>query len=495
MPLVPVDPYFSIWSAADKLTDADANGNPTIVHWTGSPNQLTSLIRIDGKIFRVMGISPAEAPALPQTAVRILPTTVAYTFEGEGVHLELTFMTPLLPDDLMVFSRPLTYLSWQVNTTDGKSHAVQLYYDNTAELVVNNAKTEKVTWSKEKFGDVDALRIGSVDQPVLRQKGDRIRINWGYDYVAAPATEGGKFLIAAPEVARKTWDRETVKSDSSESPVVAGDAPVLSVVFDLGKLSDRPVSRMVMLAYDDVASVQFFGQPLKGYWTKNGDDIGKLLQKAAAEYESLKARCQQFDKELMADLEKAGGPKYAWIGALAYRQSLAASKVVADSSGQPLYFCKENTSNGCMGTVDVFYPQAPLPLLISPSLSKAMLVPVLEYASSPRWTWPNAPHDVGTWPQGNGQVYGGSKSNGGMPVEETGNMLLLVAAVAQADGNAEFATRYWPTLTKWAQYLEAFGRDPENQLCTDDFAGHLAHNANLAGKAICAWAHLENWPR
>jgi Domain of unknown function (DUF4965)/Domain of unknown function (DUF5127)/Domain of unknown function (DUF1793)/Domain of unknown function (DUF4964) len=486
VPLVPVDPYFSIWSAADKLTDADANGNPTIVHWTGSPNQLTSLIRIDGKTFRIMGISPAEAPALPQTAVRILPTTVAYTFEGEGVQVELSFMTPLLPDDLMIFSRPITYLSWQVKATDGKSHDVQLYYDNTAELVVNNVKTEKVTWLKDKFGDVDALRIGSADQPVLRQKGDRIRINWGYDYVAAPTAEGGKFLIAGPEVARKTWDRETAKSDSSEAPVAASDAPVLSVIFDLGKISDRPASRMLMLAYDDVASVQYFGQSLKGYWTKNGDDIGKVLQKAAAEYESLKARCQQFDRELMADLEKAGGPKYAWIGALAYRQSLAASKVVADSSGQPLYFCKENTSNGCMGTVDVFYPQSPLPLLISPSLSKAMLVPVLEYASSPRWTWPNAPHDVGTWPQGNGQVYGGSKSNGGMPVEETGNMLLLVAAVAQADGNADFATRYWPTLAKWAQYLEAFGRDPENQLCTDDFAGHLAHNANLAGKAICA---------
>ena len=485
VPLIPVDPYFSVWSAADKLTDADASGNPTIVHWTGAANQLTSLIRVDGKVFRIMGAAPADVPALPQTAVQVLPTTVTYTFDGQGIEVELAFITPLLPEDLMIFSRPVTYLGWQVKSTDGKAHTVQLYYDNTAELVVNNPKTEKVTWSAERFGDVEALKIGSVDQPVLRQKGDRVRINWGYDFVAAPVAEGGKFLIAMPAVARRTWDRENTKNLSG-APVVATEAPVLSVVFDLGSVSDRPVSRMVMLAYDDVSSVQFFGQALKGYWTKDGDGIGQLLPKSAAEYESLRARCQKFDSELMADLETAGGSKYAWLGALAYRQSLAASKVVADSKGQPLYFCKENTSNGCMGTVDVFYPQAPLPLLISPSLSKAMLVPVLEYGSSPRWNWPNAPHDVGTWPHGNGQAYGGSKSDGGMPVEETGNMLLLVAAVAQADGNANFAARYWPTLTKWAQYLEAYGRDPANQLCTDDFAGHLAHNANLAGKAICA---------
>ena len=57
----------------------------------------------------------------------------------------------------MIFSRPVTYLSWQVKSTDGKAHEVQLYYDNTAELVVSNAKTEKVTWSTERFGDVEAL--------------------------------------------------------------------------------------------------------------------------------------------------------------------------------------------------------------------------------------------------------------------------------------------------------------------------------------------------
>ncbi|MGA2497780.1 MAG: DUF4965 domain-containing protein [Tepidisphaeraceae bacterium] len=480
VPLVAVDPYFSIWSPADKLTDA------ATVHWTGAPNRLTSLVRIDGKVFRIMGNEPKDLPALEQRKLSILPTTVTYTFEGEGVRVELSFMTPLLPEELMIFSRPVTYLTWQTAAIDGKEHDVQIYYDNTAELVVNNAKSEKVTWSAEKFGDISALKVGSVDQPVLRLKGDGVRINWGYQYVAVSASQNGKLVIAAADATRDGWDKDVAGVPAS--PTSAANAPVLSVTFKLGKVGQQPMSRFLMLAYDDIYSAQFFKKELKAYWKKDGAEIGDLLKKSAAEYAALRPRCDKFDTELMADVEKAGGPKYAWICALVYRQSCAASKVVVDGNGQPLYFCKENTSNGCMGTVDVFYPQAPLPLLISPSLSKAMLIPVLEYASTPAWKWPNAPHDVGTWPQANGQVYGGTKSNGGMPVEETGNMLLLVAAVAQVEGNADFASKYWPVLTTWAKYLEQFGRDPENQLCTDDFAGHLAHNANLAGKAICALA-------
>ena len=485
VPLIPVDPYFSVWATADRLTDNQPDGKPGIAHWTGAANPLTSLVNVDGKTYRVMGTAPAEVPAMDQKSLSIQPTTVTYTFEGAGIRVALEFMTPLLPEDLMVMSRPITYLTWNVNSIDGKEHEVKVYFDDTADLVVNDAKKEKVTWSTDEFGNVDAVKVGSVDQPVLKLKGDRVRINWGYTYVAAPHSENPKFVIGSAEKTRNAWgDGSAATTDTT--PVAASEAPVLSATLGLGTVGTQPVCTYVMLAYDDVYSAQYFYKNLKGYWTKDGAKIGDILQAAAKDYVPLKARCHAFDAEMMADLKKAGGDRYAWIGALAYRQSLAASKVVADANGNPLFFCKENTSNGCMGTVDVFYPQAPLLLFISPTLSKAMLIPVLDYASTPAWKWPNAPHDVGTWPRADGQVYGGTKSNGGMPVEETGNMILLVAAVAQVDGNADFAGKYWPTLSKWAQYLEQFGRDPENQLCTDDFAGHLAHNSNLAGKAICA---------
>ena len=106
VPLVAHDPYFSIWSMADRL-----NGDGT-KHWTGKPNTLTAYARIDGKSYRIMGRDRQAGNELAQTRLEVLPTRTIYEFAGAGVTVGLTFFTPALPDDLDVLSRPLTYLQW-----------------------------------------------------------------------------------------------------------------------------------------------------------------------------------------------------------------------------------------------------------------------------------------------------------------------------------------------------------------------------------------------
>jgi hypothetical protein len=475
VPLVTCDPYFSIWSPADKLTDADT------VHWTGKSQRLTSHVAIDGSGFRLMGKEPADIPALPQTGLEVLPTRTIYTFEGEGIRLTLTFMTPLLPGDLGVLSRPVTYLIWESQATDGKEHEISFGLKARGEIAVNEA-SQAVIHGSENVPDLLALKIGTKEQPILLKKGDDLRIDWGYLYLAAP-------ISGEPSGCHYRLGDTNEPPLDSRAPGPAAEVGMQTQFhFAPGKkIGKGPISRWLMLAYDDEFSIQYMKKNLRPYWRRNGDDAAALLKKAAAEYESLKRRCEAFDAELMADLRNAGGEKYAQLAALAYRQCFAAGKFVADANGQPLQFCKENHSNGCIGTSDVFYPMSPQFLLFGPTLAKSFLVPFMNYAASDRWRFPFAPHDLGTYPQANGQVYGGGErtERDQMPVEESGNLLILMAAIAQMEGNADFAGLYWKQLEQWAEYLKAKGFDPENQLCTDDFAGHLAHNVNLSAKAIC----------
>lgn len=502
VPLVVHDPYFSVWSFDDALYEGWTR------HWTGANHGLAGLIRVDGRPMRFMGrpleppqskdAPPSKEPPIPdvrQLECKVLPTRTIYRFEAGPVELKLTFLTPALPEDPDILARPVTYLVFEVQSRDGQPHQVQLYFDAVGELAVNKPDQQVVWQRQEAAGQppLELLRIGSKDQPVLEKRGDDLRIDWGYLYLAVPKVKDVQTAIAEADLARRRFatGQGLPAEDQSRQPRPVQDGwPVLACSFDLGRVNQKTETRWLMLAYDDEYSIQYLEQNLRPWWRRNGLDMPGLLRRAADELPKLAARCETFDQALMADLDKVGGPGYAPFCALAYRQALGAHKLVQGPDGQLWAFSKECFSNGCIGTVDVIYPAAPIFMLLSNELHKATLRPVLHYAGSGRWPFPFAPHDLGTYPKANGQVYGGGEKSeeNQMPVEESANMLILVAGAAKLDGQADFAKPYWPLLDRWADYLRQKGLDPENQLCTDDFAGHLAHNVNLSAKAIVALA-------
>jgi len=483
-PLFTSDPYFSIWSFSDKLCESWPR------HWTGAVHGMVGMIRVDGSVHRLMGLSPPEVPCATQTSVHVTPTRTIYAFSLPGVDLRMSFMSATFADNLDQLSRSVGYLTYDVRSSDGASHDVSLYFDNSAELAVNTVDQE-VTWDTVDASDLMVRRFGTTAQPVLAKKGDDLRIDWGYVHQIVPARDGVDQVVVGHETARGAFAATgnlPAADDTRKPRRVDDDWPVIASTMHVPATSGEWISNTIVLAYDDEYSIELMGQRLRPYWRRNGDDAAALIRKSVSEYDEILHKAQAFDAEMVDDLIAVGGPDYMRLAVLAYRQAVAAHKLVAGPDGKPLFFSKENFSNGCIATVDVTYPSAPLFLLMNPTLMKGMLTPVLEYASSSRWTFDFAPHDLGTYPLANGQVYGGGETSeeNQMPVEESANMLLMVAVLAKAEGDAAYAQTYWSVLEKWAHYLEAQGFDPPSQLCTDDFAGHLAHNVNLSAKAIVA---------
>ena len=120
----------------------------------------------------------------------------------------------------------------------------------------------------------------------------------------------------------------------------------------------------MLLSYTEDYAIELMERKLRPYWQRNNTPVAEMLDTAEHEYAELERRGTQYDEELRRDLRSAGGENYANLAILAYRQTLAAHKLVADWDGTPYLFAKENFTNGCIATVDVIYPSAPFSLLL-----------------------------------------------------------------------------------------------------------------------------------
>ncbi|GAA4318796.1 DUF4965 domain-containing protein [Mucilaginibacter gynuensis] len=420
-------------------------------------------------------IKPAtQIEVAKQTNVEVTATQTVYSFKAGKVDLGVTFTSPLLMSDLTILSRPVSYITYKVKANDKATHNVKVYFSASTDVAVNKPSQE-VKATKYATAALDVLKAGSVEQPLLQKRGDDLRIDWGYMYVAAPKSAGAtQFVSYERNAAAAFTDKSMALGDAK------GHKLALNTIIPFNKVGATAVEKFVELGYDEIFAVQYFKTNLRPWWNNSGKEtIEGQLTKAAAEYKGIIQKCNAVDKSIYATALKAGGEKYAALCVLAYRQAISAHGLVRSPQGDILFLSKENFSNGSINTVDVTYPSAPMFLVYNPDLLKGMLNGIFYYSESGKFPKPFAAHDLGTYPLANGQTYGED-----MPVEESGNMIILTDAIAKAEGNANYARKHWKTLSTWVNYLVEEGFDPKTQLCTDDFAGHLARNANLSVKAI-----------
>lgn len=473
IPLIVQDPYISIWSGNDTLNGADT------VHWCQSRQTLRGYLTVDTVPYCFLG-DPGIYPTLSQKSVDVTATATEYIFEQEKVIFKLKFTSPLLLEDPVLTSRPCTYIDYEVIRKENADVIVDFFVEAD---VVRRTPGVLVGGSYQAKNFQYAV-MGKAEQHPLGNSGDNITIDWGFAYLAG----NDAFTQFSYEDKKEQLHART----------------------ELGKEETRAG---ILFAYDDLLSICYFGEWQKAYWTK---EYRTILDAIKAALEDKNVTCQKaavLDRDIEDKAEKIGGKAYAFLCSFSYRHAIAAHKLISDKEGNLIFLSKENDSNGCIGTVDVSYPSVPLFLLYNTDYVKGMLRPIFRFAGEEVWEYNFAPHDVGRYPYATGQVYGLNKEkekrefssacgdifpfyyqypSGSniydfkyqMPVEECGNMLIMTAVVCSLDNSANFALPYMSVLKKWTDYLLVHGADPGEQLCTDDFAGHLNHNVNLSAKAI-----------
>eukprot|EP00118_Oscarella_pearsei_P025892 m.308983 g.308983 ORF g.308983 m.308983 type:complete len:735 (+) comp45228_c0_seq1:771-2975(+) len=534
VPLIVHDPYFSIWSTADSLT------SEWTVHWTGKVQAIFSLLRVDGVAYRVIGPACVSAttvsPLLQAGFPQVYPVRTLYTYSGAGIQLNLTFITPKFANDLDSF-KPVTYVEYALSSIDGANHSVQIYFDVTGQLAVDTDDEEVESFRNTVGDDMTDMRIGTkTPQPVLKKSGDDVRIDWGYAHLAfGNQGPGGVDMLSwlgnaveARNMFASSGLLPTEDQPAKGQPActnmegknvcdcnIKTDWPALVAAtseFTVGPTKadgSASASQYFILAYDDSpGSIGYFGAVLQAYWRRNGAKIEDVISDARSNYILYSLRAFEFDQVLVSNLISVGGINYATMASLAYRQTLGANKLVwyddalkTKKSPQPFLFVKGCFSSGDTGTIDDNFPAAPLYLYFNPDLIPAFLAPILMFANNetyagdtapfPRnvsWTESYSPHFLGFYPNAELQCMTEKVMCEPMPVEMTGDILLLLAAVAIDNNDTTFIEEYFQLLTRFADYLVENGLDPVKQLTTDDFEGPLAHNVNLAAKAIIAIA-------
>ena len=500
-PLCVKDPYFSIWSSGDVLNETDTS------FWTGKSKRTYGIIQANGKSYCFLGIVE-NVERLMQTGIDITTFRTKYSFACEEFDLEIAFFSPLPISDYKIWSCPVCYMEYKI-IPKAKLTDVSVFLILHEEWCYNGIENKEIRGDVFIADDMEIAYFGLNRQHIFNRTGDRLSADWGYYYVGAQKCFYHTIADFSNPTAKESW----VGAEQSESKYLTAQNVYPTV--------DDQVCGKILIAFDDVVSINYYGEMLRGYYFSDGGNIMEAIQFSVKEYDKICEVCEGIEKQIVQDT-KAYSDKYRFILNASYRQTLASHKLVKDSKGRLLLLSKECSSGGCVATVDVTYPTMPMLLLYQPELVKASIEPIFDFAKMQAWEYEFAPHDAGMYPFCNGQFYGVKNKTDGkygrgvgyqgndwckevlpsyylyrkgadlydynrqMPIEECADMLLICTFYVVCGGDKEYVKGELDLLRQWCEYLILKGLIPENQLCTDDFLNHMDKNVNLAIKATVA---------
>ena len=487
VPLFVRTPYLSTWSAADAPSGSWAT------FWNGSTKAITGIARIDGTAYAFLG-----APANPTTTLATMgftgrtmtPTKTEYVFAAGGVSLTVDFLSPVEPADLKRQSTPVGYVTASVASTDKATHAVSLYFDVSGEWAHGDS-TQSIQWARESVPHAGGNLVVQSFTPATPQP--LVQVNeypaWGTAFLATEDAASGSAAIGQDTVVRSRMASLGTLDNSVDAtmPRAINDRwPVLAFAFDMGQVGGAtptpPVTLLLGHARDP--AISYRGTAVSPLWKAYWPTWEAMAADAYDDASGAAARAGILDARVVGDATVAGGANYASLCTLALRQAFGGTELVG-TAAQPWLMLKEISSDGNVSTVDVVYPASPAFLYTNPLLLKLLLDPLVAYAESGHWPQTYAEHDLGAaYPVAAGHDDGGGEN---MPIEETANMLIMMAAYAQrakpADAQA-YASAHYTIAKQWADYLVPNTLDPGCQNQTDDFTGSICHSINLALKGI-----------
>ncbi|KAL4805552.1 hypothetical protein BDV18DRAFT_21455 [Aspergillus unguis] len=485
LPLAVKSPYLSTWLSAGQ--DGGNGGYlagewPTF--WEGQVTGWTGLVRVDGQVYTWMGLPGSTT--VNQTAYEYTSTRSIFIMHvGDMVEMNITFLSPITPNDLRRQSLVFSYLDVSVTSLDGGSHDVQVYADISAEWVSGD-RSAIAQWDYGVTGDGVAYHKVHRQTPLAFSE-NRDQAEWGDWYWATDSGTGLTYQAGPDNDVRGAFAKNGELSNTNDNNyrAISDNWPVFGFAHDLGTIkSSTGVLFTIGLTQSD--AIQFTGSsdtlsPIPSLWKSHFNSALDALEFFHHDYQEASSLSSDLDSRIAKDSIAAAGQDYLTITSLSARQAFAATQLCGPADN-PYLFMKEISSNGNMNTVDVIFPAHPIFLYTNPEFIRYLLRPHFEIQESGHYPNSYSMHDIGShYPNATGHPDGNDEP---MPLEECGNMIIMALAYAQKANNTNYLETHYDLLRQWTDYLIQDALYPANQISTDDFAGPLGNQTNLALKGI-----------